>query len=104
MVLAAALVAGETANASATVALHAPVHAKYGKTKLISFNLRNDSKQPIKVKAGDSELTLEPGKLTNLKLAPGTTVVAQETTPTFAAGSVVATVTPDLKDATIALK
>ena len=104
MVLATALVAGETANASATVALHAPIHAKYGKTKLDSFNLRNDSKQPMKVKAGDTELTLEPGKLTNVKLAPGATIVAQETTPTFTAGTVVATVSPDLKNATVALR
>lgn len=104
MVLAAAIVASESAYASPAMSARVPIHAKFGKTKLVSFNLRNDSKEPIKVKAGETEITLEPGKLTPVKLAAGTTIVAQETTPHFPAGSVVATVTSDLSAATLSLK
>jgi hypothetical protein len=104
MVLAAVLLAGETVYAAPMTAFNVPVQAKMGKTKLVTLQLRNDSSQPLKVKAGDSEMTLEPGKVTQVKLAAGTTIVAEETTPSFAAGTVVATVTSDLSHVTIALK
>jgi hypothetical protein len=105
MVLAAVLLAGETVYAAPRAALHpSDVQAKVGKQKMVRFQLRNDSKAPIKVKAGDQELTLEPGKPQQVKLPEGTTVVAEETTPDFAAGTVLATVSPNLTDATLALK
>ena len=104
MVLSASLVASGSMYASPTLGVRVPVQAKIGKTKMVSVNLRNDSKQPIKVKAGDAELTLEPGKLTPVKLSAGQTIVAQETSPERAAGTVIATVTSGLDGATIALR
>ncbi|HEX4154334.1 MAG TPA: hypothetical protein VHY48_01855 [Acidobacteriaceae bacterium] len=101
MVLAAVLLAGETVYAAPFHKSDVPAHAK---VKLVSFNLRNDSRTPLKVKAGDQELTLAPGKVTPVKLATGTTIVAEETTPEFEAGAVLATVASNLSDATIALK
>ena len=76
----------------------------YSHVKMVSFNVRNDSKEPIKVKAGDSEVTLEPGKVVPMKLEVGVKIVAEETTPTFAAGTVISVVSTDLADTTIALK
>lgn len=104
MVLAAVLLAGETVYAAPMTAFNVPVQAKMGKTKLVKLQLRNDSKEPLKVKAGDQEMTLQPGVETPVKLAPGTTIVAEETTPSFTAGSVLATVSAELNNATIALK
>lgn len=99
MVLAAVLLAGETVYAAPFHRSDVPAHVK-----LVSFNLRNDSKAPLKVKVGDQEMTLAPGKVTPVKLAPGATIVAEESTPSFEAGAVLATVGSNLKDATIAFK
>lgn len=103
MVLAVSLAASGSVYASPTLSMRVPVQAKMGKTKLVSMNLRNDSAQPIKVKAGDTEMVLEPGKLTPIKLAEGTTIVTQEASPSRPAGTLLATVSSALSGATIAL-
>jgi hypothetical protein len=102
MVMAAAVLAGQAA--SAEVAVKAPLHAMYSHVKLVSFSVRNDSKEPIKVKAGDTEVTLQPGKLVPMKLVAGTKIVAEETTPSFAAGALISVVSSDLADSTLVLK
>ena len=105
MVLAAVLMAGESVYAAPLTALHVPVHAKMGKDKqLVSFHLRNDSKDPLIVKAGKEEMTLEPGKPVDVTLKIGDTVTVAKSTPKFPEGTVLATVNPDLKDTTIALR
>jgi len=105
MVLAAVLMAGESVYAAPLTGLHVPVHAKMGKDKqLVSFHLRNDSKDPLIVKAGKEEMTLEPGKPVDVTLKIGDTVTVAKSTPKFPEGTVLATVNPDLKDTTIALR
>lgn len=106
MVLAAALLAGESAHAAPTVALHVPVLAKMGRSNndTVKFHLRNDSREPIVVKAGDQQMTLQPGKPVDVKLKVGETVTIAQATATFKEGELLATVSPDLKDATIALR
>jgi hypothetical protein len=98
----AAMLAGGTVYAAPAPATTLS-SAGYGKTKLVSFNLRNDSKSPIRVKAGEQEMTLEPGKLTPIKLAVGDKIVAEETTPNYPAGTVISVVTSDLFNNTLAL-
>jgi hypothetical protein len=105
MVLAAVLMAGESVYAAPTTALHSPVLAKMGKDKsMVSFHLRNDSKEPITVKAGGHEMTLEPGKPVDVSLKIGETVVVAKATAAFPEGTVLTTVNPDLKDSTLALR
>lgn len=104
MALSVSLLASGPMFASPTLGARVPVQAMFGKTKLVSVNLRNDSKQPIKVKAGDTELTLEPGKLTPVKMSEGQTIVAQDSTPDRPAGTIIATVNSSLSGATIALR
>ena len=105
MVLAVALMAGESMFAAPLTALRAPVHAKMGKDKqMVSFHLRNDSKDPLIVKAGGQEMTLEPGKPVDVTLKIGETVTVARSTSKFPEGTVLATVNPDLKDTTIALR
>jgi len=105
MVLAAMLMAGESVYAAPTTALHVPVQAKFGKEKgLVNFHLRNDSKAPMVVKAGAQEMTLEPGKLVDVALKVGDTVTVAQATEHYAEGAVLATVSNDLKDSTIALR
>ena len=89
---------------AAPVALPLPLHAMFGKTKMVSFNLRNDSATPLKLKAGDNVMTIEAGKTLNLKLPAGTSVTAEETTANYPAGTVIAQVSGDLSGVTIAVK
>jgi len=105
MVLAAVLMAGESVYAAPTMALHVPVFAKMGKAKdMVSFHLRNDSKEPIVIKAGKQEMTLDPGKPVDVTLKVGDTVTVAKSTPRFPEGTVLTTVNSDLKDTTIALR
>jgi hypothetical protein len=105
MVLAVVLMAGESMFAAPLNALRVPVHAKMGKTKdMVSFHLRNDSKEPLTIKAGSQELTLEPGKPVDVTLKVGETLTVAKATPRFPEGTVLATVNQDLKDSTIALR
>jgi hypothetical protein len=105
MVLAAVLMAGESVYAAPMTALRVPVHAKMGKDRsLISFHLRNDAKDPMVVKAGSQEMTLEPGKPVDVTLKIGETVTVAKTTERYSEGTVLTTVNSDLKDTTIALR
>lgn len=107
MVVLASMITSEAAFAaplaSNSQAFHAPVHAMFSTPKRVSFSVRNDSKDPIKVKAGATEMTLLPGKTAAVKLTVGETIIAQEATSHYAAGTVLVTVISDLSDATVAL-
>lgn len=104
MVLAAAMLASESVYAAPTIALRVPVHAKMKDKQMVKFQLRNDSKDPLTVKAGTQEMTLEPGKPVDVTLKIGETVTVARATPRFPEGTVLATVNSDLKDTTIALR
>ena len=90
-------------NASATV-IPMPVHAMFSKTKMVSFNFRNDSGAPLKLKAGETVMTIETGKTLSVKLPAGTSVTAEEATANHTAGSVIAQVSGELAGVTIAVK
>ena len=76
----------------------------FGKTKLVNFSLRNDTATPLKLKAGDSEVTIEAGKTMPLKLPAGTSVTTQEATEGHPAGTVIAQVSSELSGVTISVK
>jgi len=104
MVLAVALMAGESMFAAPLTALHVPVQAMGKQKEMVTFHLRNDSKDSLVVKAGNQQLTLEPGKPVDVTLKVGDTVTVTKGTHNFPEGTVVATATQDLKDSTIALR
>lgn len=104
MLLAAVLTTGGSMYAAPSTALHAGVHAMGKQKDMVSFHLRNDSTQPLVVKAGTQELTLEPGKPVDVTLKVGETVTVARATTSFQEGVVLATVSQDLKNTTIALK
>ena len=89
---------------AAPVAFPSSVHAMFGKTKMVNFNLRNDTAAPLKLKAGDSSLTIDAGKTLNVKLPAGTSVTTEEATATKPAGTVITEVTGDLSGVTISVK
>jgi hypothetical protein len=102
MVLAASIFTTGAVYA-APASVHSPVHAMLGNQKLVSFNLHNATTEPLKVKAGDQEMTLSPGSVTKVKLPAGTKIVTEEATAKYEVGSVLATVSSELKDATVTL-
>ena len=61
-------------------------------------------KDSITVKAGEQDMTLQPGKTVSVKLAEGTQIVATNTTPNYAAGSVISVVSSQLSDNTLVLR
>ncbi len=71
------------------------------KVKLISFNLRNDSKTPLLLQMGEQQVTVAPGVTTTLKLATGQQIVTVNATERAAAGSVLGTVGNELQGNTL---
>ncbi len=102
MVLGISILTSE-AMFAAPLAVHAPVHAMFGRDKLVKFNLHNSTDAPIKVKAGDTEVTLPPGKDVAVKLAVGAQIVVQEASTHYTQGNVVAVVSSALNDTTVKL-
>jgi hypothetical protein len=103
MVMAASLVSASAVYAAPT-SVHTPVNAIYSNVKMVNFTLRNDSSAPLKVKVGDNEMTLLPGKPVSVKLATGQQIVAVETTASNQAGAVLATAIPGLDGATVSVR
>ncbi len=103
MVLGASLLASEVVYA-APVAMNSPMHATYSREKLVKFNVRNATDTPIKVKAGDLEVTLPPGKDVPMKLPVGAKVVVQEASTHYTPGNVLTDVYPELSDATLVVR
>jgi len=103
MVLSASMI-GSQAVYAAPVHLNVPVRAAVeSKVKLVKFSVRNDSKAPMKLKAGDNEVAIEPGKTANLSLPTGTQITTVEAA-NREAGSLVATVSDALSGNTLALR
>lgn len=102
--LAVASMCASEAVYAAPAAIHAPVHAMFGKSKMVKFNLRNDSSAPMTLKVGDETMTLDAGKTKSLEVPVGTRIVRPEATATQPAGSVVTEVSKELNGVTIALK
>ena len=97
------LVSAQAVHAAPMTLPHT-VHAMFGKTKMVSFSLRNDTPASLKLKAGDSVMTIEAGKTLAVKLPAGSSVTAAEATPTLTVGAIVAQVTGELSGVTIAVK
>jgi len=89
---------------AAPLSIATPIHATYGKTKMVQISFRNDSGAPLELKVGDSVMKVEAGKTINLHLAVGTRVLANTPTPNLASGSLIAQVDSYLNGATLSIK
>ena len=97
-------------SVSAAGTLHAapiaPFHGaatKPASSKLIQFSIRNDSKTPLVLQAGDGQYTIAAGKRLNLKLREGTDVVTVNGTSNQAPGTVITRVSSSLQNNTLAV-
>jgi hypothetical protein len=105
VIIAASLLAAPVVYA-APASIPSPVHAMFSKTKTstVKLNLRNDSGSAIEIKVGDKVMTLDPGKPVSLNLEVGTRIVANTTTKSYAAGSLIEEVIKDHNGATIVIR
>ena len=62
--------------------------------KTVNFSVRNDTERPIKVKAGDKDLTLQPGNDVPVKLAVGVEGCGGGSSTHFTEGTVLTVVSP----------
>lgn len=100
MVLGVSMLSSE-AMFAAPLAVHSPVHAMFSREKMVKFNLHNGTDVPMKVKAGDTELTLLPGKDVPVKLAVGSKIVVEESSTHYTEGTVLTVVSSELSEATV---
>jgi hypothetical protein len=88
---------------AAPVGAYAPANAASTKEKPVSLSFHNNTGEAIKIKAGASEMTVDPGKTVAVKLAVGEKVVAQSDSPNYHMGDVLATATKEFDNAVITL-
>lgn len=93
-----------TSMVASPLSVHAPVNAFFGKVKMISFSVRNDSKSTVKLTAGTQTMVIEPGKTVDAKVADGEKLTYAEATATRAAGDVLTTANSQLNGNTIAIR
>jgi hypothetical protein len=88
---------------AAPVAKFSPMHAMFSRDKVVKFNLHNNTDAPIKLKVGDLDVTLLPGKDVPVKLPVGAKIVVEEASTHFTQGTVLTVVSSELSDSTIRL-
>ena len=103
MVMAAALVSAEQMYAAPT-AVRTGVRATYAKVKLVRFTLQSTSSEPMKLKIGEKEVTLLPGKSVEVNATDGQQIVTEEATATHKAGTVLAVAGSELQGATVTVQ
>jgi hypothetical protein len=105
MALSVSLITAPALMAAPVSGFRAPTPAaKLDSGKIVSFQLRNDSKEAVTVKAGDQELTIQPGKTSGVKTADGTQIISVNATSTHTAGEVLAVASANLTGATLVIK
>jgi len=103
MVMAVAMLAGQAAVYAEPAAIPTMTRAMY-KTKTVSFNVRNDSKSPLTIQAGERQITIDPGKIVAVKLEEGTKLVAVTATAKLAQGDLISVVSSAMASATVAIQ
>jgi hypothetical protein len=83
--------------------VHLPINASFGHVKRVSFQVRNNTKEPMKIMAGPVERVLRPGQTIALKLAVGEKLLSAQASANYPAGSVIVTASSELSDATVVL-
>lgn len=102
--LTASITVASAAHAAPATNLHSDMHGFFGKPHKVTLTLENDCQEPMTLKAGTQEWTLQPGKDARVKLDAGEKVVVETASSSHAAGDVVVQATNDLDGATIRIK
>ena len=74
-----------------------------GKTKTVQLSLRNDFSSTIELRAGDTVISLAPGKTMSIKLPAGTRIVTNSDTGKLKSGDLIIEVLSSFNGATVAV-
>ena len=102
MVMVASLI-GSGAVYAHPAAIHVPVHAIFSKSKMVSFTLRNDTKETVELSVSGNTLSIAPGKSASVKAPEGDKIVATNTTEHYAAGAIIVVASSGIANANIVL-
>lgn len=80
-----------------------PLHASFGKGKMVKFLVRNSSTEAVELRAGDTVQTVEAGKTVRFEVPAGTRILANKSSGKYAAGDVIAQAQPELSGNTVVL-
>jgi len=89
---------------AAPTSLHAPLHAMFAKEKIVKLSLRNSSVSSVELKVGENLVTLAAGQTITLSLPVGTRIVANSSTSTVQAGSLITEVSKELSGVVLTMK
>ncbi len=99
--LALSMFGAQALMAAPVSGLHAPVHALFGKNKMITVKVQNASQGVLTIQAGDQQITVQPGMTGSLKVLEGTQIVNVNETAKLTAGAVIATAASNLNGSTL---
>ena len=103
MATALSLSLSSTLHAARVSPFHHSASDKSSVGKMISFNVRNDTKSTLILKSGEQQFTIEAGKTATLKAAEGADLVNVNGSEKQAAGSVITKVSKQLQGNTLAV-
>jgi hypothetical protein len=89
---------------AAPLSVFNPVHAMFGRSKMVKFDLHNASDSPMDLKAGDKVVTVKAGETITLELPPGTRILTNTASNAHPAGTLMLEVSPGFSGTTITLR
>ena len=101
---AAVVVAGLSVPAAVYAApanRNVPMQVSFSKSKTVKVALHNNSGTAMQLKVGDAIVSLDAGKTVAMKIAVGTRIEVNATTPKHQAGELLAEATSDLDNTTL---
>ncbi len=98
--------ASEGVYAFPMISARMPVSAMLGhasREKTVHFGLRNGTSAPLKLRCGDELMTVDPGKVVQVKLPVGSKITFAAASGSHAAGDVLEEVSSTLDGTTLAV-
>ncbi len=80
-----------------------PAILSFGRQKTVTINVRNDSREIVELRNGDSVIKLEPGKTVAMVLPVGSRVLFEKATATHAPGDLLLNAAKSLSDSTVVI-
>lgn len=102
--LAVACLLASQALYAAPIPVLNPVHAMFGRSKTVKFELHNASAAPMDLKAGNTALTVKAGETVTLDLPAGTRILTNSASNAHPAGTLVLEVSPNFSGTTVTLR
>jgi hypothetical protein len=101
--LAAVTLISPSVQAASTPTRPTLLQVSGGKAKIVQLSLHNNFSSPVELRAGDTVITLAPGKTMSVKLPAGTRIVTNSDTGKLKSGDLLIEVLASFNGATISV-